>query len=214
LNRRPVALLTLLAFAAGLRADLVATNTVNAAAVKTSLTVDNFDDADNVNDAGGAKGAMEPEHDPPYNSMGVTYDTGVRLGASGSSLKVQYNLTSAPWNGFWNQLAPGAAPRDLALYKTLVFWVRGATGGVEHAKIELANASSKGIVYLNDAAGPVTNAWREIRIPLTSFTAAGLNSLANVKEVNFVFESGYAADHGLSLTGTVYIDGLEFSTLD
>jgi hypothetical protein len=111
-------------------------------------------------------------------------------------------------------LAPGAAPRDLALYKTLVFWVRGGTGGVEHAKIELGNASSKGIVYLNDAAGPVTNAWREIRIPLTSFTAAGLNSLSNVKEVNFVFESGYATAHGLPLTGTIYIDGLEFSTLD
>ncbi|TXH21345.1 MAG: hypothetical protein E6Q99_10005 [Elusimicrobia bacterium] len=67
---------------------------------------------------------------------------------------------------------------------------------------------------MNDAAGPVTNAWREIRIPLTSFTAAGLNSLSNVKEVNFVFESGYATAHGLPLTGTIYIDGLEFSTLD
>lgn len=212
MNRRPATLLTLLAFAAGLRADLVATNTVNAAAVKTSFTVDNFDDADNTNDAGGLKGAMDPAE--PVDAVTATYDSAVRLGGAGSSLKLQYTLTGEPWSGFWNQLAPGAAPRDLALYKTLVFWVRGATGGVEHAKIELGNASSKGIVYLNDAAGPVTNAWREIRIPLTSFTAAGLNSLANAKEVNFVFESGYATDHGLPLTGTIYIDGLEFSTLD
>ncbi len=204
--------MTFLALAAGLRADLVASNTVAAAAVKTSFTVDNFDDADNVNEAGGLKGDMDPN--APVDAIAVSYDNAVRLGAAGSSLKMQYTLTVEPWSGFWNQLAPDGAPRDLTPYRTLVFWVRGATGGAEHAKIELGNASSKGIVYLNDAAGPVTNAWREIRIPLTSFTAAGLGSLANVKEVNFVFESGYAAGKGLPLTGTIYIDGLEFSTLD
>ncbi len=200
------------ALAIDLGAGVVATNTIGVGAVKTSFTIDNFDDPDDVNDAGGGKGGMDPGG--PLDGVSVSYDAAIRLGATGSSLKLQYTLNVEPWSGFWNQLAPGAAPRDLALYKTLVFWVRGGTGGVEHAKIELGNASSKGIVYLNDAAGPVTNAWREIRIPLTSFTAAGLNSLSNVKEVNFVFESGYATAHGLPLTGTIYIDGLEFSTLD
>lgn len=200
--------------AAGLSADVVAINTVAAEAVKINLTIDNFDDGDNVNDAGGNKGAMEPFRDPPYNSIGVTYDTTIRLGATGSSLKLQYTLTAAPWNGFWNHLAPDAAPRDLSIYRTVVFWIRGGVGGVEHLKLELANAGTKGVVYLNDAAGPVTNAWREIRIPLASFTAAGLGSLSDVKEFNFVFESGYATTQGLPLTGSIFIDGLEFSTLD
>lgn len=196
------------ALAVDLGAGVVATNTIGVGGVKTSLTVADFDNAADSNNLSGGMGTM------PDESITRSYDTTIRLGAIGSSLKLGYNVGVSSWDGFWVQLAPGGATVDLSTFRTLVFWVRGATGGVEHAKIELGNASSKGIVYLNDAAGAVTNAWREIRIPLTSFTAAGLNSLANVKEVNFVFESGYATDHGLPLTGTIYIDGLEFSTLD
>lgn len=198
----------------GAWAGVVATNTVGAAAVKTSLTIDNFDDSDNVNDAWGNKGAMEPGHDPAYNSIGATYDTTVRLGATGSSLKLQYTLTDAPWNGFWNQLAPGGAPRDLSIYRSVVFWIRGGTGGVEHCKLELANATTKGVLYLNGKAGDITSGWRQIRIPLSTFIAAGLGSLTNVKEFNFVFEKDFANSNAIPLSGTVYIDGLEFSTLD
>jgi len=198
--------------ALNLGAGIVATNTVGVGATKTSFTVDNFDDGDNVNDAGGGKGGMDP--DLPLDAVTVSYDSGVRLGSAGSSLKLAYTLTAEPWSGFWNQLAPAAAPRDLTIYRALVFWVRGGTGGVEHLKIEMSNGPTKGIVYLNDVFGPVINDWREIRIPLTAFTSAGLSSLANVKEVSFVFESGYATAQGLPLTGTLYIDGLEFSTID
>lgn len=189
-------------------------NSLGVRATMTRWVVDRFDDADGTNDVGGLKGAMEPAREPPFNSIAVDYDTTIRLGAAGSSLKLQYTLTEAPWNGFWNHLAPGAAPRDLSIYRTVVFWIRGGVGGGEHLKLELSNAGTKGIVYLNDAAGPVTNAWREIRIPLASFTAAGLGSLTDVKEFNFVFESGYARTRGLPLTGAVFIDGLEFSTLE
>lgn len=179
--------------------------------VEAVTTVDNFDDGNDFNALGGAMGDMA--------SVGTTIDRTYDAGsphAGARSLKFTYGLTPlGSYAGFWMKLAPGAAPRDIASFDGLHFWIRGAAGGAEHLKIQMINASADparrvAFVYVNDflPTGRVESVWREARIPLAAF--GNLDSFANVVEIAFVFERDYADRSGFAASGTVYIDDVGF----
>jgi hypothetical protein len=191
----------------------VASVQIDAGAIVTSWGIANFDDKGDTTLTGGPMGPM------PDASITHSYDAVVFHGATGASLKLHYDLSVASvatqgWNGFWLKLSPGGTPTDLSGYTHLVFYVRGGVGGVEPLKIQLANASADAarktsFLYVNDYLdGGMTSAWREVRIPLRAF--ANLDSLANVTELDFVFESGYAARSPFVSVGDVYLDDIVF----
>jgi hypothetical protein len=164
----------------------------------------------------GPMGAM------PDTSITKTYDNTVFHGSTGSSLKLAYDLNAAGsgWNGYWLKLTAmdgtHDVAKDISSYKYLSFWVKGAVGGTEHMKIQIANKSTNAarksaFMYVNDYLdGGITNAWQEVKIPLDGF--ANLDGVTNAIELDFVFEASYATAAGFSKTGTVYIDDVKFFT--
>jgi hypothetical protein len=58
--------------------------------------------------------------------------------------------------------------------------------------------------------GGISNTWKQVRIPLDAF--ANLDSLTNVTELTFVFETAYATANGYPFSGTVYIDDVSITT--
>lgn len=183
---------------------------VSAAVPDLGLRIDNFDDRNDTTLRGSPMGPM------PDASITHSFDPAIFHGAAGASLKLHYDLSVATqgWNGFWLQLAPSGAPMDLSGFTHLVFYVRGGVGGVEPLKIQLANASAdaarkSAFIYVNDYLdGGIASTWREVRVPLRAF--ANLDSLANVKELDFVFESGYSARAPFVQVGDVYLDDIVF----
>lgn len=189
---------------------------VNALARIVSRGVDNYNDGDSTTLNGALSGPM------PDGSIVATYDTGIYNGPSGASLKLASTLSaSSGWNGYWIKMAPqvlGAdTPVDLSGYTHLVFFVRGALGGVEHLKIQMTNASlnaarKTSFLFVNDYLdGGITSGWSEVRIPVRAF--ANLDSFANVTQLEFLFDRDYATGSAFALSPTVYIDDVAFKDL-
>ncbi len=172
-------------------------NPVRAQAVE--LVYDNFNDGVLGPNLGGQAGVMSHDgrHDPviSFNSPNA-YE-----GASG--LKVEYNVPSGQWSGYWSKLS---SSRNVTSYTDLRVWVKGSLGG-EKFKIELAdNLGNKHSVQVAICSGfenGATTAYQEVVIPLATFTGVNLTKL---KEVNIVFDC-------TPYSGTVYIDKIVFSNL-
>lgn len=102
---------------------------------------------------------------------GVTHDPGTRVGAFGSSLRIDYSFFSdEPGEaGAWLLLEERHEPIDMTTARFLVLHLRGGQTGKPFPGailIELRNRSQVSRVQL---AG-VTGDWREFRIPLVHFT--------------------------------------------
>lgn len=193
----------------------VAGTTVPAGAqIISSALLDHFDDGANPNLWGGDL--------TTFADGGATvlagYSASNALGGSGQLLQLTYDVTAPnSFSGCSFNLAEGGAPRDISEYKYLSFYVRSGASVLPRAfKVELVNVSTdpahnKSVLYLNDyldgAPGAVLT---EVRIPLSAF--ANLNSLANVRQINFVFENGYASSSNFSQSGTVDIDQIGFGS--
>lgn len=178
------------------------------ASVTRPLVIDNFNSGVEVNIWGGANGVV------PDGSLTRTYVTDIARSGYGLRLTYDMSLAGLGWNAFYMKLgfalpSGDVTPTDLTPYGQLVFWARGAAGG-EQLKIQLTNNSSNAgrrsaFVYVNDYLdGGLTTTFQEVRIPLEAF--ANLDSLTNVVELTFAFETAYASANGLPMTGTVYID--------
>lgn len=176
--------------------------------------------ANNGSDINNWNGPMGPM---PDDTIAHSYDDTVFHGASGKSLKLDYDVSTIDsWNGFWIKLAaqtgdplnPDDTPVDISGYEYLSFWIRGAVGGTEHLKIAMANDSSNAdrksaFLYVTDYLdGGITNVWQEVKIPLDAF--ANLDGVTNVNEIAFVFENAYATTAGFATSGIVNIDDMKF----
>lgn len=145
----------------------------------------------------------------------LTSDTNITFGRSGSSLKLDYNVTDTDSYAGYYSLLGG---QDLSAYKYLSFWVKGSTGG-EFFKIEMKNNladnnRNHAAVYITDYLdGGVTTAWQKVVIPFDAF--ANINNWTSMKELTIVFEqwqhNHYNAYNIKSEpSGTLYIDNINF----
>lgn len=188
-------------------ATSVAVKTVGVG-VELATAIDNFEDGDDVNLCGGTNVAFSGG----AATLTRLYDGSVFHAPGSRSLRLDYALPQpGDYAGFVLPLAPGGGTVDISGYKSIGFWVRG-NGGLEHFKIELANASAdparnRAYVYLGDYLdGALTTEWRRVVIPLAAW--GNLDGFSNAKEVVFVMERDYADASGFDAAGRVYIDDL------
>lgn len=175
--------------------------------------VGNFDTGSDTNQWGGV---LQTFASGSGASLSRSYTSANAFGGTGQSLKLDFSVFSpGSFAGCVFNLAPNGGSRDLGAYKHIIFNIRtNAVSSTQTFKIELINASgnaarSKSSLYLGDYLdGVAASTWKEVKIPLEAF--ANLDSLANVKQINFVFESDYAGVSGFSQTGDVEIDNLGF----
>ncbi len=172
--------------------------------------VDDFNDGVEPNLWGGA---IETFADGSGSSS-VSYSSASPLGGTGKLLQIFYNVTvPGSFSGCVFPLGPGGGARDISQFKFLSFYVRTP---VPMLKIELVNNSAdnarrKSILYLADyLPSDPSSSLVQVNIPLDAFS--NLDSLANVKQINFVFEHSYISLDGnpSHLFGSMYIDQIAF----
>ena len=143
-----------------------------------------------------------------------TDDPAIRYGASGYSLKLDYNVTqSGSYAGYYSMLGGGG----LSAYKSVSFRVKGSAGG-ELFKVEFKvnldpkNANKDhGAVYVTDYLdGGVTTDWKQVTIPLDNF--ANISDWSSAAEFVVTFENSQSSANGSPLAGIVYLDDIVFNT--
>lgn len=163
-----------------------------AVAIVEYLTIEDFDDGYDPNSIGGLNGWYGPCVLPSpsdYFSEG-----------SGYALYLSYNVTPTCYAAWQTDLLG----LDYSGFSTVSFHVKGALGN-EQAHIYLQNSpTQRSYVDINDylPANHITDDWQSVLIPLTAFTAGGVN-LATLQQFQCVFEWDF-------LTGTIFIDDIRF----
>lgn len=165
--------------------------------------VDNFDDGQDPNALGGYSNfAWGPVPCPQTISGNYT----MLNPYNGSySYRLSFNATPICYGVWQTDL------RDLNFSgsSAITFWIRGASGS-ERPHIYLQDSDNCQLTncrYFVDVnsfltAGRVTTGWQQARIPLTVFTANGVN-LTRLRFFQVVFEWD-------NLAGTIYIDEIRF----
>ncbi len=156
-----------------------------------------FNSGSSPNNVGGGLGAWDKDPQDSTQTCRESFDSMVKNGNSGCSLKLDYDVDSpnAAFNGFWMKLNN----MNLSQYQTLNLWVKGdqSRGYTERFKIELKTPDGVGKYYITG----INSDWQKISIPLSGF---GLGSLASCTELVVVFEDQVATDKD----GTIYIDDI------
>ncbi len=159
-------------------------------------------DSDRINDFGGGMGAWDK--DPADTTQGCleTFDTEVKHGKKGASLKLEYDVDSPnpAYNGFWTKLEGN----DLSSYNALVFWVKGDpdAGYTTRFKIELKN--EQGDIGRFIVTG-VSDNWTKIVVPFKDFK--GISDFSNISELVIIFDDIIATEK----EGIIYIDDIAFT---
>ncbi len=165
--------------------------------------VDNFDDGHDPNALGGYSSFFwHPPCPQPIN--GDYAPNGYNN--SPYSYRLQYNVTPICYGGWQTDI------RDLNFsgFSTLNFWIRGASSG-EEPHIYLQDSDKCEVMQcrhyvdvssFNLPAGQVTTDWQQARIPLSIYTANGVN-LTRLRFFQVVFEWD-------NMAGVIYIDEIRF----
>ena len=192
---------------------IVARAVFQSGSVPQDFLVDNFDDGDGVNFLGGTYS----EFIGPGSGIMMTHSDINPLGELGQSLSILYNLpNNGNYGGVSMALGAKGGVKDLSIYKSLNFFVRGSLSNVS-CKIELKNKSADAAhkassLYINDYLdGGVTTEWKKVQIPLDAFV--NLDSLSNVNEMVFVFEHDYNSASGFPNNATIFLDDISFGYL-
>ncbi len=170
-----------------------------AAPAEDVLMIANFDAGSAPNMLGGGIGAWDRDPADPTQGAEAYFDSNVRVGNRGYSLRIEYDVDSPnpAFNGIWMKLE-GA---DFSDYSHLALSVRGdaVAGFTERFKIELKNAAGDSGMYMLSG---VSDSWQEFTIPLNSFR--GLRDFSRMDEFVIVFEDAVANPK----TGAIYIDNI------
>lgn len=164
--------------------------------------VDDFNTGAKPNSMGGDLGAFDFQPTDFSQACTEAYDSGVKHGDSGFSMRLDYDVdsTNPAFNGYWTKLN-GFNASD---YNKVVFWVKGDAnkGYTTTFKVELKNdQGEKGEYYVTG----VTGDWTKIEVPLDRF--AGITNLSSLSEFVIVFEDRIASVKD----GTIWIDDIYFS---
>ncbi len=164
--------------------------------------IDDFNTGGKPNSMGGDLGAFDYMPDDFSQSCLETYDPNVRMGDSGFSMRLDYDVDSLnpAFNGFWTKLK-GFNATD---YNKLTFWVKSNTdkGYTTTFKTVLKNdRGEQGEYYVTS----ITGDWTKIEIPLDRFV--GINDLSCLLEFVIIFED----DSATTKDGTIWIDDIYFS---
>lgn len=180
---------------------------------RASLLIDDFNDAAKPNALAGDSGTTTSGSGNDEISFYNVLPTNI-YGQDGYSLKLEWAAANnGDWAGYWTKLSSANTGIDVSSYKYLSFRVKGEAGG-EFFKIQLLNASTdtarnNAHLYIADYLdGGVTTEWRKVNIPLDAFV--NLDSLANVTELNFVFEATQSIQNGSPTSGVIYFDDFIF----
>lgn len=175
------------------------------ASAQTAKVLASFDGPP-PNELGGAYGVFGPPGDTAC-SVKEERDEGVRYGARGASMRLDYAVEKAGcFNGFWMKLGPQDSGNafDASAYSALSLWVKGdpEIGFPAAFKIELKGdpGSPAGHHYVTNLNGD----WQKIAVPLRIFGQQGVD-LADLNEFVIVFEHDRV---GKSAKGRLWIDAI------
>ncbi len=164
--------------------------------------VDDYNTGDKPNSMGGDLGAFDFQPEDLTQSCLVAYDSDVKRGDSGFSMRLEYDVDSLnpAFNGFWTKLNGFNAKG----YNKVVLWVKGDAdkGHTTTFKAELKNdRGEQGEYYVTG----ITGDWTKVKIPLNRFD--GITDLSSLSEFIIVFEDNIVT----TKEGTIWIDDIYFS---
>lgn len=168
------------------------------------LVVAEFDTVGSVTDLGTPFGAWNPFPSDP--SQGVTNEfSEEHWGAEGKGMRIDYDVASPnpAYGGFWIQLRH----RDLRIYDTVVFWIKGdpEAGSPKAIKAELKNdlgdEGQVGFHFITE----LSDQWQRFAIPFTAFR--GIDQFERMTELVFTVSDLTAGDK----EGAFYLDHISFT---
>ncbi|MFA6320967.1 MAG: glucoamylase family protein [Candidatus Omnitrophota bacterium] len=180
-----------------------------AAKIPSSMVVADFNRDSLINNLYGESGTWESNPEDKAQWINAALDNVVRLGESGSSLRLEYSVNSSEdaVNGFWTQLRDF----DASKYDHFEFWVKGdgRKGFTTVFKLEFSK-------YRTDAEGHeetvkasyvvkgVTGQWQKISIPLNVMN--GISDWTGLREMVVSFQKRRVD----SPEGVLYFDDFAF----
>ena len=162
-----------------------------------------------INNLQGESGAWESDPDDFEQSVVAELDTKTKVGNSGASLKLSYDVDSPgnAVNGFWTQLLSFDASR----YDHLEFWVKGDTkkGYPKSFKIEFKKLPTNEKGQVETIVGTyvvegVSGEWQKISIPLNVMN--GITDWKDMAEFVITFEKRRLDKK----EGVLYFDDIAF----
>jgi len=167
-------------------------------------------DSEPPNNLGGNFGAFSPTETEQVYICRATNDDTVKHGNSGSSIRLEYNVSKGgSYCGFWIKLGPADSGNnfDASGYSKLTFWVKGDEKSGIPAKVKMELKGDPGTPVGKKYIGEITDKWKKIEVPLSDFVKDGKINLNKLNEVVFVFEQRAV---GPMTTGAINIDDLAF----
>lgn len=194
------------------------------------LLVDDFDEQNFLNKMGGESYTWDVNPQDKSQSCAASFDSKIRVGETGSSLRLDYDIDSTltylrefpdtPYYiydydtdsiiGFANEIPHTAyngfyfmlSNANLEDYKYLIFYVKGdpLQGFTRKFVVELKNIDQTD-KFLVEGVG---SSWQKIIIPLGMFKRIG--DWGKMTEVTIVFNENVTRK-----TGTIYIDNIYFA---
>jgi hypothetical protein len=168
--------------------------------VAETIIIDDFDGGAKPNKLGGDLGAWDRDPNDQTQTCQMTYDSSVKNGESGFSIRLDYDVESPnpAYNGFWTKLENLNASK----HKNLVMWVKGdgEKGFTEKFKVELKSAKETGVYTVTG----VNDTWQKIVIPLERF--AGLTDRSALTELVIVFDDTTSTER----FGSINLDDMYF----
>lgn len=194
------------------------------------LLVDDFDEQNFLNKMGGESYTWDVNPQDKSQSSAASFDSKIRVGETGSSLRLDYDIDSTltylrefpdtPYYiydydtdsiiGFANEIPHTAyngfyfmlSNANLEDYKYLIFYVKGdpLQGFTRKFVVELKNIDQTD-KFLVEGVG---SSWQKIIIPLGMFKRIG--DWGKMTEVTIVFNENVTRK-----TGTIYIDNIYFA---
>ncbi|MBN1385205.1 MAG: hypothetical protein JW983_10025 [Elusimicrobia bacterium] len=168
------------------------------------MVVDSFNDETFVNMLGGKWETWTYNNKDRSTGCQLTYDTKVKNGEKGYSLKIQYDVdTSNPaWNGCQTKLKSN----DISVYNAISFYVKGdeTAGFPKLLKCEIWGKGGTGVYYLSG----ISSEWQKKTIPLMFFGGM-ITDWTDMEKFLFCFEDSKAGDK----EGIIYIDDMVFERI-
>lgn len=168
--------------------------------------IDDFDDGIDPNFFGGIN---LNKFDGGHHGSTVSYTNAVYRGASGQSLKNEFDVSGSAADDagiyFFLDAAGFGGSRDCSAYTYLTFWIKSdAAANGASVRIGLKDDTNDEPKYIVTG---ITTDWQWVSIPMSTFTAINLNfDKSKVQLLSFAFKQ----DLGAPFAGTVYIDDVEF----
>ena len=175
-----------------------------------SVTVADFNSGSMRNNFRGGSGTWELDPTDTRQGIGAFLDDDIRMGDSGASLRLEYDIDSPSdaVNGFWTELRAF----DASKYDQFEFWAKGdeKKGFPERFKIEFKKFEKNPTTGVNETVRGsfivrgVTGKWNKVSVPLN--LVKGIEDWKGLGEVVIVFEKNRINKK----IGVIYFDDFAF----